>query len=364
MLKKLTAILIAICLLLITPLFELSGLAAEINKGVIIIESVEGITGDSVIVPIRFEQNPGITAITVSIDYNPDALDYVGYYKGDIVNDYTVVAHPDKKHIRFISCENTKDEDKTNDGTFLKFKFNIKENAEAAFHEININYNPGDFCNSNLDKICPTVISGGVNVKFNGSNCNHRKYGAWKTIIEPTCQEKGVEERTCQTCAHKELRDIKAAKHIYSDVWTVTTPATPNEKGVMVRYCKNCTAYTDKIYFSLDDSKENDIKNEEDSEIEKNDFIKENLPEEEEKDDPENPDDKPGTDSGKVETDNPKEEAPKGDEPQSKTEIGAEESEITLSDILAKIREVFPAVDTLINILKPAFLIFTFILLL
>ncbi len=270
MLKRLFSFLLCVCLIACICLPTATISAAQVHKGVITIESVSGLPGDIVIVPINIEQNPGIMAMTISITYNAEALQYQRYYFGDVIDDYYMVDHPQKNLMRFVNCQR---EDTHINGTILKIKFKIKDTAEADFHKINIEYSAGDFCNWNLDKIMPEIVSGGVEVAYNGSNCKHKKYGEWKEIVGAGCEENGVEQRVCKTCEHVESRDLSPIGHEYPDFWTVDEVATPEKDGLMSRHCIRCDDRVDIMSFTYDHTTEDDtIKNEANAEVPKNDY--------------------------------------------------------------------------------------------
>lgn len=271
--KRFLSVTIILCLIitLFSNTFTFS--AKEVYGATISIDKVSAVVGDTVIVPIRIKNNPGLMATTISITYNSDALEINYYYKGDFLRDYTVQPHPDKNIIRFVNCEA---EDKIKDGVLVNLQFKVKDTADADFHEISIDYKSGDFCNYDLDRIMPKIETGGVEVAFNGSNCKHKKYGEWTVAAAPTCDECGAEQRVCNTCGHIELRDIAALGHTYSDSWTIDKPATKTEDGMMTRYCIRCDDYVDRITFSLAQAEDGKIDNTEGAKEENNKFL-ENL---------------------------------------------------------------------------------------
>lgn len=252
--------------------------ADDYPDGHIIIDNVSAVTGDTVIVKINIENNPGIMAMTISITYDSSALTYEGFYRG-YLKDYTVADHPDKNMIRFVNCETG---NRRNNDTIVSLIFKVKDDAEFGFYPISIDYKSGDFCNYWLQKLMPEITPGGVNVAFNGSNCSHKNYSDWETAAKPSCTQPGAEQRTCQKCGHVDIREIPAAGHDYEDFLTVDTPATADSSGTMSRHCKNCDAYTDLLTFTLEQSKENNLDNGMGSVIEQSDFtdklVKDQLP--------------------------------------------------------------------------------------
>ena len=120
-----------ICTLL--PFFKAS--AAIVEKGIITIATVEGNTGDTVIVPITIDENPGICGITISITYNSSALEFIEDIMGDVIYEYETKAHPTKNIIRLVTSEQG---NKRNNGTMVGLKFKISEKAPAELHKIDI----------------------------------------------------------------------------------------------------------------------------------------------------------------------------------------------------------------------------------
>ncbi len=265
----------------VSLLFSSFAVSAEENyeDGHITIDTVSALNGDSVIVKIGIENNPGIMAMTLSITYDSSALTYERYYWG-YLGDYTVVDHPDKNLIRFVNCESM---NLDANRTMISLQFKVKEDAEFGFYPIDIEYKSGDFCNWKLDRLMPVITSGGVNVEFNGENCSHKEYGEWETAAEPTCTQAGAKQRVCEKCGHVDISEIPAAGHDFAAEWTIDRQATGDSSGIMSRHCKNCEEVTDVLSFTLEQSEENEIDNTEGSVVAPSDLtdelVKEQLPE-------------------------------------------------------------------------------------
>lgn len=244
--KKIIAILSSVMLISVLLITTLTTSAAQIKKGKFEIANVSANPGDTVIVPITFNENPGIMAVTINFTYDSNVLEYVKYHKGTVISDYGVKAFPDENRIRFVCCQNSNDS--VNNGTFISFEFKVKNGAKAGLSKIDINYTKGDFCNKNLDRIMPSVTSGGVNVQFTGSNCDHSEYSDWEKVAEPTCETDGIEQRYCLNCGHVESGSIEKTGHYYEDNWTVEVAATKDKDGTLIRYCVFCQHAQRKNY--------------------------------------------------------------------------------------------------------------------
>ncbi len=271
MIKKILCCLIITLILICGFSFSLTANAQTINKGVITVGTASAVNGDSVIIPISIKENPGIMAISISITYDSSALEYEKYYVGSVINDYTVVDHPKKNLVRYVGCDNF---DRTKNDVLINLQFKVKDTAEFNFYKIDVICGEGDLCNWNLDKIIPTITSGGIDIAYNGNNCSH-KYGDWSVAAAASCEEKGKDQRICSKCGHTELKDTQPIGHEYSDKFTVDQPATETEDGVMSRHCIRCNSFVDRITYSLSQSTEGEINNNYGAEIPTDEFIEE-----------------------------------------------------------------------------------------
>lgn len=72
------------------------------------------------------------------------------------------------------------------------------------------------------------------------AGCEHEhEWGEWKTAKEPTCTEKGVEERVCK-CGEKETKEIDALGHINGD-WIIDAEPTCTSDGAKHLSCTVCS---------------------------------------------------------------------------------------------------------------------------
>ncbi len=288
----------AICVLCaVTAMLSSFAVSAEVKAGTIRIDTVSALNGDSVIVRLVTENNPGIMAMTISITYDSSALEYEKYYQGYLW-DYTVADHPEQNMIRFVNCESWNRRDNS---TMISLQFKVKDDASFGFYPISIDYKVGDFCNWKLERIMPEIVSGGIDVAFNGKNCKHKKYGEWKVAAEPGCTEAGAKQRVCEKCGHVDIAKIPAVGHRFEDNWTVDRQATEDSNGIMSRHCKGCKETTDVLTFSLDRASDGEFSNEPNATVKPSDFtdelVKEQIPEEERNSDTAQPNSSDGSQS-------------------------------------------------------------------
>lgn len=144
----------------------------------VIVGSIEGIAGDIVIVPIRFENVPkgapqdnnsyGINNTDFALHYDKDVLEVVEVYSGEItVNPASNFSHHNNSAngtvtLLYSDDTATGSEAIKTDGIFARVRFRIKYNAKLGFSEIRTEI--GSFDDPDLKNIPATSFNGGVNV--------------------------------------------------------------------------------------------------------------------------------------------------------------------------------------------------------
>ena len=85
MLKKIlknAACLLFVFSLIITSFAVSAEETGDYEDGHIIVHTVSGINGDSVVVQLEMQNNPGIMAMTISVTYDSSALEYETFHRG------------------------------------------------------------------------------------------------------------------------------------------------------------------------------------------------------------------------------------------------------------------------------------------
>ncbi|MBR7071045.1 MAG: hypothetical protein IKI29_02655 [Clostridia bacterium] len=266
-LKSLTAILL--CTVLTAALFgNILFVRADYNPTVTV-DTVTAAPGDSVLINIDISDNTALMAITVTFHYDPNVLEYTKFHAG-FLRDYLLQDH--NGYVSFVNCES---ENRTENGTLVTLEFKVKEDAQVGFYPITIkNIWPGQradnltgcFACWEGTKITPTVVAGGVEIKYNGKNCKHR-YGKWTDTVEAKCTKGGMQTRVCSICGHNENRETDPVGHEFTSEWIVDRPATSEQDGIMSRHCIRCDKTADAVTFSLLDSATHDFSNKKDDAI-------------------------------------------------------------------------------------------------
>lgn len=357
MIRKILVLIFSVILSLAFSVNVLAEDAKDKQKGpfTVIVDTVDANVGDSVIVKLKIRNNPGVMAMTISITYDSSALIFEKYYYGLVFSDYTLKEHPDRNIIRLVICEKN---DTYGDGAIIGIKFKIADDAEATLHKMTVEYSGGDFCNYNQERLMPEIKSGGVNVAYNGTNCKHRNYDDWEESMSPTCTDAGVDQRVCTICGHLDYRNSEPVGHSFSNNWTVDIPATKESLGMMSRHCIRCDASTDETNFSLEQSEEGNIENKFEGKVPQNDTVRDIILSQHPDININNPNDNSSSQNSSV---NNTGENNLNEDSETQNTIGEllpdnndklNSNEISIDDVIAKIKEVFPKFDTIINTFK------------
>ncbi len=222
--KKLLACLFAIIILLlnIIPCFAASptlSLAAS---------DYTVKAGDTVSVTVSLSGVSDVSAILLTVSYNPDEFELLsGTEKagGLFATEF----------IKPASGSITYDADasgaSSNGGTALSMKFRVKSNAGKVggkiYAVINTSTDVNDVTTTKYPRSSITL------------SCDHSKM-KWEKNFDATCTETGLEIGTC-TCGYSATREIEKTAHTYTSS-TIKKAATCTETGIEVGTCTVCGA--------------------------------------------------------------------------------------------------------------------------
>lgn len=269
MLKKVFVSLLCICMLLSPLSAGITASAMEIRSGTITVDTVKGFPGETAVVSLKIEDNPGIMAFAITILYDSADLTYEDYFEGDVLSTYNVVDNPEKGSIRFVtrSFSNI-----YTNGTLISLKFKIKDDAGMGLHKVRITSTKGDFSDWDENVVIPKTVLGGVEVQYNGNNCPHKHYTEWQITGMPSCEKAGLQQRFCEFCAHAQNRSLAPLGHSFEEEWTVDLEATPESDGIMSRHCIRCSAVTEQLTYTYKQSEDEKIDNTVNSSVSPSDF--------------------------------------------------------------------------------------------
>ena len=127
--------------------------------------SISGKPGDTVTVPIRISENPGIIAARLKISYDSDALTLTNVTDGGILGEYefgdTLTANP-----YIVSWSNgTAQTDYSANGDLVYLTFKIAENATAGTLPVTVSYDAEEIYNKAFENITFAMNPGIITVE-------------------------------------------------------------------------------------------------------------------------------------------------------------------------------------------------------
>ena len=228
------------------------------GSGSVTVTSGTAKAGQTVSVDVSITGNPGVAALIVEPEYDPNVLT-LDSITGSGLNWTTgnAASWSDAANTTYI-------------GKILTLNFTVNENATYGTTSVGVKI---DASNYDEELVSFSVSSGTVTIE-----CNHvygqgsvttaatcegagvmtyectlgcgksytesipatgHAYGEWKVIKEATCTEAGTEKRVCANDEkHVEEREIDATGHAYGE-WKVIKEATCTEAGTEKRVCAN-----------------------------------------------------------------------------------------------------------------------------
>ena len=124
------------------------------EDGSIIVSTAKARAGSNVTVDISLKDNPGVSAITLAIDYDTDKLELVSSEDGGLTGWFVA-----KKAVWTSSGA-----DSSYNGVILSLTFKVKEGVEDGTIPVTVSYSSGDIGNNDEESLFPSVVAGGVTV--------------------------------------------------------------------------------------------------------------------------------------------------------------------------------------------------------
>ena len=124
------------------------------EDGSIIVSTAKARAGSNVTVDISLKDNPGVSAITLAIDYDTDKLELVSSEDGGLTGWFVA-----KKAVWTSSGA-----DSSYNGVILSLTFKVKESVEDGTIPVTVSYSSGDIGNNDEESLFPSVVAGGVTV--------------------------------------------------------------------------------------------------------------------------------------------------------------------------------------------------------
>lgn len=166
--QRMLSLLLAVCLLIATAPTAL----AVGDGGTFQVSDTAGEAGETVTVTVSVENNPGIIAAAMRIDYDSEKLELVAVQDEKLLTGTATFSQnymADPYYVSWndaLAAENTK-----SDGVLVTLTFRIREDCPSGDYEIGLSFRPGDVFNKDLQNQPFTAVSGTV-VVSNSADSN------------------------------------------------------------------------------------------------------------------------------------------------------------------------------------------------
>ncbi len=235
--KKLTRIVCAMLasVIVLSHLCVFAGV--ENGAAEFVLDSVEGVPGQSVDVNLTLTKNPGITGLLFRISYDKSklTLEKAVYTKigGGGLTAVNIKNNP------VVLLWNVSLYEFTDTGIMATLTFKIKEGAMIGDSPIKATWGKGDCIDFDLKNLTIDMTNGNVHINYDGTNCSHTSKST-KTTKQPSCNESGQFELVCNSCSSVlSSGDLARTDHSYGPL-IVTREPTYTEIGLKEQTCSLC----------------------------------------------------------------------------------------------------------------------------
>ena len=158
MVKKISAVLLTTIIL--ASLFGTVLVFAADDEPRLVVTSATAMPGDTVVLSVKLENNPGINSFSLGFDYDTSRLEL----KKVKVSSNLGGQFAYKTRAVWVSGKDTK-----YNGEILSLTFKVLDKAENGTAKVSVSYLPGEISNYNEDDVNFTVVPGQVNVGISES---------------------------------------------------------------------------------------------------------------------------------------------------------------------------------------------------
>jgi hypothetical protein len=223
-------------LMLIFSLF-MGTVASAAEAPALTVSTVESAqAGDEVTVTVSLSGNPGISDMTLSLDYDETRLEFVGMVGEafDANGGWTIGTNA-------VWSYSSADSNSSSNGKLLTITFQVKDGAPTGEASVTVQAEA-----YNIDEDPVTINEGTAKVAVEAAPCTEHKWDDGVVTTEATCTEEGKKTYTCANCGETKTETIAATGHSYAS--EVTQEATCTEEGVKTFICSKCDdTYTEAI---------------------------------------------------------------------------------------------------------------------
>ncbi|MBQ9679945.1 MAG: bacterial Ig-like domain-containing protein [Ruminococcus sp.] len=137
--------------------FDVSVIAPSFEVG-----NTTGVCGSTVELNIDIENNPGIAALQLNVEYSDTDLELLSIENGEVFDDSITYSPLDVKPV-VISWFASNSQNNSSNGTLAKLRFKIRESASS--NTVKLSYDPDNVFNISFDNVYFETFDGAVTVK-------------------------------------------------------------------------------------------------------------------------------------------------------------------------------------------------------
>lgn len=136
------------------------------GTGVIAADNVSAKPGETADVAIRAENNPGIVALMLRIDYDPAALTLTSVDNGEVFASNTALFGKDLTATPYTVLweDGLSTEDHTGDGVLVTLHFTVKNDVQEGDYGIKLEVDTASTFNTDLEKVAFQTQNGTVHI--------------------------------------------------------------------------------------------------------------------------------------------------------------------------------------------------------
>lgn len=218
---------------------------ADDHNPLLIAEDMVANAGETAVLDVRIEGNPGIIGATFIINYD-SRLTLESVNNGEAFKNLDMTKPGELKPGCKIHWDTTDaPAEEAKDGTVLTLTFAIPDEAiENDEYAVSIAADDSDGNMDVFDRDLTTVFLEPATCKITvgtGSVGHNHVYGSWNETKAATCTEAGSREKACLVCGEKVFESLAALGHSW-DSGEVVKEATDAEAGVVEYTCMRCGA--------------------------------------------------------------------------------------------------------------------------
>lgn len=173
-------------------------IAVAVSQPTIMVGSVEGNPGDTISVSITVENNPGIIALRIFVEYDAEVLQLTGVQDGIVFSTGKSTFNNHLKAIPYTMLweDGASKVNYSSDGTLVMLTFTVLKSAKGGNSPVTVSYDSSSTFNVDLTEVPFTMQNGSVTVTeeeqlytatftVDGTEISAKQYHAGDTIVKP-----------------------------------------------------------------------------------------------------------------------------------------------------------------------------------